>query len=445
MFSRSFKYHRPRGLLCCSGHCANCMMTVDGVPNVRVCVEPCATVQGRGAERRRLARARPDGRRRQARRAVHAGRLLLPDDDPSATRVAAVREVPAQCGRPRQGRRRRTTSATTRSIGVRACSSSAAAAPGARPRKLQRRTARVSCSWTSARVRPSGCRSAGTCARDRALRGRPGPGRRGRRPVPLPRGAHRRRNGRGRAAARLPGNDLVGRDAAGGVRRLVEEWSLEPGRRAVVVGSDDARPRRRRRSSSGAGVEIADVVDLRASRRRALAAKGGGPAAQISSTGARSTATCSSSRAGASRRTRSSRRPGRVSSTTPARHLRPARPAARRRGRRLGRPARSSTVRSRADLRGLDRRQVLRLHLRGRHRQGRRARDRRGLRLDRAREALHDGDDGPVPGRLCHARLDPAATRRRRTPTRRRSARRRPGRRGRRSSSACSPAATTSR
>ena len=40
VFSRSFKYHRPRGLLCCSGHCANCMLTVDGVPNVRVCVEP---------------------------------------------------------------------------------------------------------------------------------------------------------------------------------------------------------------------------------------------------------------------------------------------------------------------------------------------------------------------------------------------------------------------
>src|SRR5437764_7884892 len=39
-FSRSFKYHRPRGLLCCSGHCPNCMTTVDGVPNVRVCVEP---------------------------------------------------------------------------------------------------------------------------------------------------------------------------------------------------------------------------------------------------------------------------------------------------------------------------------------------------------------------------------------------------------------------
>jgi sarcosine oxidase, subunit alpha len=40
IFSRSFKYHRPRGLLCCTGHCPNCLMTVDGVPNVRVCVEP---------------------------------------------------------------------------------------------------------------------------------------------------------------------------------------------------------------------------------------------------------------------------------------------------------------------------------------------------------------------------------------------------------------------
>ena len=40
VFSRSFKYHRPRGLYCCSGHCPNCLMTVDGVPNARVCVEP---------------------------------------------------------------------------------------------------------------------------------------------------------------------------------------------------------------------------------------------------------------------------------------------------------------------------------------------------------------------------------------------------------------------
>ena len=40
VFSRSFKYHRPRGLVCCSGGCPNCMLTVDGTPNVRSCVEP---------------------------------------------------------------------------------------------------------------------------------------------------------------------------------------------------------------------------------------------------------------------------------------------------------------------------------------------------------------------------------------------------------------------
>ena len=28
------------GSLCCSGHCANCQMTVDGIPNVRVCTTP---------------------------------------------------------------------------------------------------------------------------------------------------------------------------------------------------------------------------------------------------------------------------------------------------------------------------------------------------------------------------------------------------------------------
>jgi len=38
-FSRSFKYHRPRGLFCTSGKCANCLMNVNGIPNVRICTE----------------------------------------------------------------------------------------------------------------------------------------------------------------------------------------------------------------------------------------------------------------------------------------------------------------------------------------------------------------------------------------------------------------------
>ncbi len=37
IFSRSFKYHRPRGLYCVAGDCPNCLVTVDGEVNVRAC------------------------------------------------------------------------------------------------------------------------------------------------------------------------------------------------------------------------------------------------------------------------------------------------------------------------------------------------------------------------------------------------------------------------
>jgi sarcosine oxidase subunit alpha len=38
--ARSFKYHRPRGLSCMTGSCPNCLMQIDGIPNVRACTEP---------------------------------------------------------------------------------------------------------------------------------------------------------------------------------------------------------------------------------------------------------------------------------------------------------------------------------------------------------------------------------------------------------------------
>jgi sarcosine oxidase, subunit alpha len=38
--ARSFKYHRRRGLSCMTGSCPNCLMQIDGIPNVRACVEP---------------------------------------------------------------------------------------------------------------------------------------------------------------------------------------------------------------------------------------------------------------------------------------------------------------------------------------------------------------------------------------------------------------------
>jgi len=40
IFTRSFKYHRPRGLLCMAGKCPNCLVNVDGAPNVRGCITP---------------------------------------------------------------------------------------------------------------------------------------------------------------------------------------------------------------------------------------------------------------------------------------------------------------------------------------------------------------------------------------------------------------------
>jgi predicted molibdopterin-dependent oxidoreductase YjgC len=37
-FRRTEKRHEPRGVFCAIGKCTDCVMTVDGVPNVRTCV-----------------------------------------------------------------------------------------------------------------------------------------------------------------------------------------------------------------------------------------------------------------------------------------------------------------------------------------------------------------------------------------------------------------------
>ena len=34
------KKHTPRGIFCAIGRCTDCVMVVDGVPNVRTCMEP---------------------------------------------------------------------------------------------------------------------------------------------------------------------------------------------------------------------------------------------------------------------------------------------------------------------------------------------------------------------------------------------------------------------
>lgn len=40
VLSHSRRHHHPRGFFCAIGKCSSCLMTVNGKPNVRVCVEP---------------------------------------------------------------------------------------------------------------------------------------------------------------------------------------------------------------------------------------------------------------------------------------------------------------------------------------------------------------------------------------------------------------------
>lgn len=40
VFRYTRKRHEPRGVFCAIGRCTDCMMTVDGIPNVRTCVTP---------------------------------------------------------------------------------------------------------------------------------------------------------------------------------------------------------------------------------------------------------------------------------------------------------------------------------------------------------------------------------------------------------------------
>ena len=84
-FSRSFKYHRPRGLMCCAGQCPNCLVQVDGAPGVRACTGAAARGhEGRAHERLALARLRRDARHGSRRGSVHAAGLLLQDLHPAA-------------------------------------------------------------------------------------------------------------------------------------------------------------------------------------------------------------------------------------------------------------------------------------------------------------------------------------------------------------------------
>jgi sarcosine oxidase subunit alpha len=297
VFSRSFKYHRPRGLLCCSGHCPNCMMTVDGVPNVRVCAEPAREgirVQAQNVRgslewdwmavtdklggpftppgfyyktfirpksfwplyERFLRNAAGLGKL-----AEHATRDQRVDVEHRHVDVLVVGAgqsgLEAAIAAAREGKH-----VTVVDEGPEAGGGLLAERGGAARARALAGEARAAGVEIIAPARAIGVYQGNL--------------------VPVDCGSLllRFRAGEVVVAAGVmeqplvfPGNDLAGVMLPGGVRRLVNFWSLKPGERAVVLTVDD-RGLAAADDLRAAGVDVAEVVDFRERRPASVRAKG---------------------------------------------------------------------------------------------------------------------------------------------------------------------------
>jgi sarcosine oxidase subunit alpha len=278
IFSRSFKYHRPRGLLCCSGSCANCMMTVDGVPNVRICAEPVRegaavrpqNVWGSLEHDVLVATDKLGGPFTPVGfyyRTMIRPRWAWPLYEKFLRNVAGLGKLDKHAGR-------------------------------ANRYDVEHRRAEV--------LVVGGGRAGRKAARKHAAAGRQvvlvdegfvdplegvdviSPGRAlgiwegGLVPVDADRVLYRFRaekivvaTGTIEQPLVFPGNDLVGVMLPDGVRRLIEDWGIKPAEQAVVVTVDEAG----REAAAGleeAGVQINGVYDLRRERVREMVARGRG-------------------------------------------------------------------------------------------------------------------------------------------------------------------------
>ena len=275
VFSRSFKYHRPRGLLCCSGQCANCMLTVDGVPNVRVCVEPVregVDVRAQnvlGSLDRDLLNVvdrlggpfTPVG---FYYRTMIRPRRAWPLSEKFLRNVAGLGRVPAQlpAGRYDAEHRRVDVLVIGGGRAGREAATTAAARGGSVLLVDERGGFDAAGYEVLAPARAIGIYEGGLV------------------PVDAGNVLHRVRAGRIVVATGsleqplvFPGNDLVGVLLPGAVRRLVDDWAITPGERAVVVAADE-RGLAIAEVLERAGVEIAAVADLRSSQPARIAAHG---------------------------------------------------------------------------------------------------------------------------------------------------------------------------
>ena len=280
VFSRSFKYHRPRGLLCCSGHCANCQMTVDGVPNVRVCTEPIregAVVEGQNVRwsldfdfmsltDKVGGPFTPVG---FYYRTFIRPREAWPLYEKFLRSAAGLGKLDPHAGHSRrydtEHRKARVLVVGGGAAGRAAALDAAKAGPGVVLVDEDPRLADLSLAGVEVLAPASALGiwegglvpiDAGTTLyRFRAER------------IVVATGATEQ-------PLVFPGNDLVGVMLPDGVRRLMRDFSIKPGERAIVLGADD--------DTLAVADELADleievvkVVDLREARPRELVARGG--------------------------------------------------------------------------------------------------------------------------------------------------------------------------
>ncbi len=279
VYSRSFKYHRARGLLCCSGNCPNCMMRVDGVPNVRTCVTPLhegAKVEAQnfwGSLDHDLLTLTdkvggpftPVG---FYYRTMIRPRRAWPLYERFLRSVAGLGKVEKHGGRTRR------YDVEHRRADVLVVGASEAGVESAR--EAAGREGRVV-------LVDNGLDPLPDLEGVEAVRGTAiGVYEGGLVPVDAGTVLHRYRAGRVVVAAGaieqpllFPGNDLVGVVLPEAVRRLVGRWSLLPGARAVVVSADQ-RGLETVSLLEQAGTEVAQAVDLRTTRVREIAARGRG-------------------------------------------------------------------------------------------------------------------------------------------------------------------------
>jgi sarcosine oxidase subunit alpha len=279
-FSRSFKYHRRRGLLCCSGHCANCMMQVDGRPNVRVCAEPVRGGETVGAQNVRGSLdwdlmaatdkfAGPFTPVGFYYRTMIRPRWAWPYYEKFLRSAAGLGKLDPHHERDTrfdtEHRRTEVLVIGGGPAGILAAREAAA------------RGEQVTLVDEGPDLLPDSVGDAGfeIIAPARAL----GLWEGGLVPIDAGTVLYRYRaerivvaTGASEQPLVFPGNDLVGVMLPGAVRRLIDFWSLRPGNRAVVVTSDDRGLDAAERLRS-AGVEVAEVADLRTTPLRQIVAK----------------------------------------------------------------------------------------------------------------------------------------------------------------------------